>query len=102
MYILLTNLLLNIITKNFSNKTKTTMEKTELKLLNNKKLITEIETDISKGTQSIKTFIINDSGEVDPDSATITCICNGMSVTRICSRDGYCDCTSGSPRVVCV
>lgn len=31
----------------------------------------------------------------------VTCSCNGKSVSQTCSVDGYCDCISGSPKVVC-
>ena len=77
------------------------MTKTEQNLINDRKHIIEIETDLQKGTESIKTYVINNMGDVELDSVVITCTCNGQSVTRTCSKDGYCDCSGSSPRVVC-
>lgn len=77
------------------------MKKSEQELINNRKLIIEIDEDLRNGTETVKTFIIDKLGEVEVDSVRITCTCNGQSVTRTCSRDGYCDCTGSSPRVVC-
>lgn len=77
------------------------MKKSEQELVNNRKLIIEIDNDQENGTESVKTYIINSLGEVETDSTTITCTCNGQSVTRTCSRDGYCDCSGNTPRVVC-
>ena len=77
------------------------MKKTEQELINKRKLIIEIDNDPDKGTESVKTYIVDNLGEVEVDSVRITCTCNGQSVTRTCSRDGYCDCTGSTPRVVC-
>lgn len=77
------------------------MTKTEQNLINDRKHIIEIETDLQKGTESVKTYVINNMGDVELDSVVITCTCNGQSVTSTCSKDGYCDCSGSSPRVVC-
>jgi hypothetical protein len=75
--------------------------KTEFELLNNQRLVVEIITDKSKNAETIKTYIVKDDKSIHPDSVTITCTCNGKSVTKVCSIDGYCDCTGDTPKVVC-
>jgi hypothetical protein len=75
------------------------MKKQEIVLINNRKMIIEIEE--KDGTESVKSYISNESGNIELDSVRITCTCNGKSVTKTCSKDGYCDCSGSTPKVVC-
>lgn len=77
------------------------MNRTEKALLGNRKLVIEIDSDHENSTETVKSFILDDKGAVEADSVRITCTCNGKSVTRTCSRDGYCDCSGDTPKVVC-
>ncbi len=42
----------------------------------------------------VKTSLVDGGVEV-------SCTCNGKTVTKSCSVDGYCDCSGNEPRVVC-
>lgn len=75
------------------------MNTKQIELINNRKMIIEIEE--KNQTESVKTYITDSDGNVELDSVRITCTCNGKSVTKTCSRDGYCDCSGDSPKVVC-
>ena len=75
------------------------MKTQEIELINNRKMIIEI--DRKDNTESLKTYIIGANGEVEANSVRITCTCNGQSVTQTCAKDGYCDCSGRTPRVKC-
>jgi len=54
-----------------------------------------------KGAEMIKTFLLDEQSNILPKSVTITCTCYGLSESRICENDGWCDCSSDKPKVVC-
>jgi hypothetical protein len=75
------------------------MKTQKIELINNRTMLIEIEE--NNQTESVKTYITDKDGNVELDSVRITCTCGGKSVTKTCSKDGYCDCTGDSPKVVC-